>query len=76
MGVCHECKCFYCENLGTKECPVKTICSTCFKGVNSRQYVITHCDKQKVYRPFVPVFENPRPKRPFKAKKSKHRRDK
>lgn len=52
MGVCHECKCFYCENLGTKKCPINKVCSTCYKGVNSRNYRIIHCDRHK---PYVPV---------------------
>lgn len=60
MGFCHKCKCYYCENLGTKSCPVSRICSTCYKGANTRAYIITHCDKQKVYRPFVPVFDDPK----------------
>lgn len=51
MGACHQCKCFYCENLCTKKCPIGRVCSTCYKGMNSQSFKITHCDKQVPYDP-------------------------
>lgn len=53
MGVCHQCKCFLCENLGTRKCPLGRVCAICYKGINSQNFKITHCDK---YVPYEPVF--------------------
>ena len=75
MGACHACKCFYCENLGTKCCPLGKVCSTCYKGANAKAYRIIHCDKQKNYDPSIPAFETPR-KKPKPKKKLGRKRNK
>lgn len=49
MGVCHGCRCFFCENLLSKQCPVKRVCSTCYKGTNSRNHQIINCDRHSPY---------------------------
>lgn len=72
MGVCHGCRCFYCENLLSKKCPVKRVCSTCYKGINSRNYQIVNCDSNK---PFAPLQNSdPAPKKQKKKKKEKVKR--
>lgn len=68
MGVCHECRCFYCENLLSKKCPVPRVCSTCYKGLNSRNYKIIHCDN---YLPVAPQAAIPEEKKKPKKQKKK-----
>lgn len=67
MGVCHQCRCFYCSRLLSRECPVPRVCSTCYRGLNSRNYKIIHCDR---YAPYEPVAVSTA-KTPEKKKKSK-----
>ena len=73
MGACHQCKCFYCENLCTKKCPVGRVCTTCYKGLNSRNFKITHCDRQVPYDPVFTVTSAPRKPEAVKRKKKRKR---
>lgn len=74
MGACHECRCFYCENLCTKKCPVGRVCSTCYKGLNSQSFKITHCDKQIPYDPAYNVTTAPgKPQKKRPARKRRKR---
>ena len=74
MGACHQCKCFYCENLCTKKCPIGRVCSTCYKGTNSQSFKITHGDKQVPYDPTYTVTTAPQ--RPKRNRKPLIRKDK
>lgn len=75
MGACHQCKCFYCENLCTKKCPVGRVCTTCYKGLNSQNFKITHCDRQVPYDPVFTVTTAPRKPEAVKRKKKRKREE-
>lgn len=73
MGACHKCKCFFCENLCTKKCPLGRVCTTCYKGLNSQNFKITHCDRQA---PYDPIVAAPAPKEETHRKRRGERRGK